>query len=93
MAECIICKRDSADFTPEDINPNGSDDPGCCPSCLIPYMATETWATCPECQEPMIEDEEYYATDQSYWNGLIPKKDIVHWCDTCEKSFVGGKEV
>lgn len=35
---CILCNRDLDLFSVEDINPNATDDPGCCPACGIPYM-------------------------------------------------------
>lgn len=44
---------------------------------------------CPECGKQMEVDEEYYASDQSYWAGVIPEQFIMYWCDDCEQAYIG----
>ena len=48
---------------------------------------------CPKCQSEMEVDEEHYATDLSYWNGLIAEKDLLYWCENCQQAYVEGKKL
>ena len=50
------------------------------------------YSICPKCRSQMEVDEEYYATDQSYWNGLVAEKDLVYWCNSCEQVYIGGEK-
>lgn len=50
-------------------------------------LLKSNYSICPECHRKMQVDEEYYATNQAYWD-----KELVYWCEYCEDAYAGGKK-